>query len=52
MSVSFHLCRTLPVFYNRKNCKKKKSGRSTTQNPRDTQAMKIAIMQKTEVCFC
>lgn len=52
MSVFFHLCRILPVSYNRKNCRKKKSARSTTQSPRDTQAMKRAIMQKMEVCFC
>jgi len=52
MSVLFHLCRTLPVSYNRKNCRKKKSGRSITQNPRDTQSMKIAITQKMEVRFC
>lgn len=52
MSVFFHLCRILPVYFNRKNCRKKKSARSTTQSPRDTQAMKRAIMQKMEVCFC
>lgn len=52
MSVFFHLCRILPVSFNRKNCKKKKSARSTTQSPRDTQAMKRATMQKMEVCFC
>lgn len=52
MSAFLHLFRTLPVSYNRKNCRKKKSARSTTQNPRDTQSMKIAIMQKMEVCFC
>lgn len=52
VSVFFHLCRILPVSYNRKNCRKKKCARSTTQSPRDTHAMKRAIMQKMEVCFC
>lgn len=49
MSIFFHLCRTLPVSYNKKNCRKKKGARSTTQNPRDTQSMKTAITQKMEV---
>lgn len=49
MTVFFNLCRTLPVSYNRKNCRRKKSVRSTTQNPRDTRCMKIAIIQKMEV---